>query len=97
MADRDCRRDIARVVADVDGVTPTDVDRAASASVETATVGEAHEHCVFEVTGLDCRTCAGATPSTSATTRPTSRRQSRSDIAMWVWVWVRPHPWSSVL
>ena len=59
MTDRDCERDVARVVADVDGVTPADVDRAASAGVETATVGEAHEHCVFEVTGLDCRTCAG--------------------------------------
>ena len=59
MTDRDCERDVARVVADVDGVTPADVDRAASVAVETATVGEAHEHCVFEVTGLDCRTCAG--------------------------------------
>jgi Cu2+-exporting ATPase len=59
MTDRDCERDVARVVADVDGVTPADVDRAASSGVETATVGEAHEHCVFEVTGLDCRTCAG--------------------------------------
>ena len=55
--DRDCRRDVERVVRGVDGVTPADVDRAAG--VDTATVGEAHEHCVFEVTGLDCRTCAG--------------------------------------
>jgi Cu2+-exporting ATPase len=54
-----CRRDVARAVAGVDGVRPSDVDRAAARTVETATVGETHDHCVFEVTGLDCRTCAG--------------------------------------
>lgn len=54
-----CRRDVDGILRDVAGVTATDVDRAASAGVGTATVGADDEYCVFEVTGLDCRTCAG--------------------------------------
>lgn len=54
-----CRRDLDRVVRDVAGVTPADVRGATAAGVATSTVGEDDEHCVFEVTGLDCRTCAG--------------------------------------
>jgi len=61
-----CRRDVDRVVANVDGVTPADVDRAAASTVGTSTVGEGHDHSVFEVTGLDCRTCAGLVESVLA-------------------------------
>ncbi len=54
-----CRRDVERVVGDVVGVTAADVRRAAASGVGTSTVGEDDDHSVFEVTGLDCRTCAG--------------------------------------
>ena len=55
----DCRRDVARAVRDVDGLAARDVHEAAATTVETSTVGESDEHSVFELTGLDCRTCAG--------------------------------------
>lgn len=58
-----CRRDVDRVVRGVDGVTLGDVDEASSSTVETSTVGDADEHRVFELTGLDCRTCAGLVQS----------------------------------
>lgn len=54
-----CRRDVAAVVRDVDGLAAGDVHEAAAAPVATSTVGESDDHSVFEVTGLDCRTCAG--------------------------------------
>jgi Cu2+-exporting ATPase len=54
-----CRRDVARVVRDVDGLAEEGVHEAAATTVETSTVEESDEHSVFEVTGLDCRTCAG--------------------------------------
>ena len=51
--------------ADGDGCR-RDVDRAAASTVGTSTVGETHDHSVFEVTGLDCRTCAGLVESVLA-------------------------------
>jgi Cu2+-exporting ATPase len=54
-----CRRDVDAVVRDVDGVTADAVDRAAGAGVATSNVGRDDDHTVYEVTGVDCRTCAG--------------------------------------
>lgn len=54
-----CRRDVDRAVRGVDGVTAADVTEAAAPTVATSTVGDDDEHSVFELAGLDCRTCAG--------------------------------------
>jgi Cu2+-exporting ATPase len=54
-----CRRDVERAVEGIDGLAAGDVHEAAAESVATSTVGESDDHSVFELTGLDCRTCAG--------------------------------------
>ncbi|MEF8808254.1 cation transporter [Natronomonas sp.] len=42
-----------------DGVTERDVQEATETAVSTSTVHEDDDRCVFELTGLDCPTCAG--------------------------------------
>jgi Cu2+-exporting ATPase len=54
-----CRRDVGAVVRGFDGVTERDVYEATETAVTTSTVPEDDDRRVFELTGLDCPTCAG--------------------------------------
>jgi len=57
-ADR-CRRDVAAAVRGVDGLSAEAVHAAAEETVATASVAEDDDRSVFELAGLDCRTCGG--------------------------------------
>ena len=57
-ADR-CRRDVEAAVRGVEGLSAEEVHAAAEETVATASVAEDDDRSVFELAGLDCRTCAG--------------------------------------
>lgn len=52
-------RDLDRATRDLEGVTPADVLEKAEATATTVAIPEADDRRVFELAGLDCRTCAG--------------------------------------
>lgn len=54
---RECR-DVEAAVRDLDGVSAADVRRAAGETATEPAVPEEYDRTVFELGGLDCRTCA---------------------------------------
>lgn len=54
----DCERDVAAAVRHLEGVTVEDIAETAQRRAPTSAVPETHDRSVFEVTGLDCPTCA---------------------------------------
>jgi len=55
---RGCR-DVDAAVRDLQGVTARDVHRAAAETAAASAVPDEYDRSVFELAGLDCRTCAG--------------------------------------
>ena len=53
-----CRRDVERAVSGIEGLSAAAVHAAAEETVATASVAETDHRSVFELAGLDCRTCA---------------------------------------